>query len=456
MSTKQGNILVIDDDEGILLSAKVVLKKHFARIITSNNPNDLIPILKKYDFEVVLLDMNFKIGATDGKEGLSILKKVQEINADAQIIMITAYGEIDLAVEAMKLGAVDFVVKPWDNKKLVATVKSAYQLSISKRKIKDLESKQTVLNETIDRPFRDIIGKSVAMKEVFEIIDKVAKTDANVLILGENGTGKELVARALHRRSNRANDVFMSVDLGAIPNTLFESELFGHKKGAFTDAQSDKKGRFQLANGGTLFLDEIGNLPLSLQMKLLSALQNRKVTPLGGEFSEEINIRLISATNMPLRQMVNERKFREDLLYRINTVEITIPPLRERVSDIEHLAKHFLREFSLYYNKPDMQFSELALKRMNAHSWPGNVRELRHIVERAVILCEHKLIEHAHIYISQDDHHKTSSNLKMEELEKQAIAGAIKKHNGNVSKAAKELGLGRTTLYRKMSKYDIQ
>ena len=388
MNSKSGNILIIDDDEDILYSARLLLKQFYSIVRIEKDPEDIPVILKAEHYDIILLDMNFTGDSTSGKEGFNWLKKILEIDSTAVVILITAFGNVEMAVKAIKEGATDFVLKPWQNEKLLATVSSAMMLSRSKQEINNLLSKQKQLIEDIDHQFQDIIGSSGSMLPVFSTIQKVAQTDANVLILGENGTGKELVARAIHRQSKRADEIFLSVDMGAISETLFESELFGYKKGAFTDAKEDRAGRFEIASGGTLFLDEIGNLPINSQVKLLAVLQNRKVTRVGSTNPRDIDIRLICATNIPLDQLISEKKFRQDLLYRINTVEIQIPPLRERVEDIPLLTHHYCHVYSKKYNKPLKIISDQALNKLEKYSWPGNVRELQHAIERVVILGE--------------------------------------------------------------------
>ncbi len=451
----EGKILVVDDDEGILLSARVVLRKHFHRIEILTSPERIPETLKRDPFDVILLDMNFTVGATSGKEGLTWLRKIRELVPDAHVIMITAYGDIELAVKAMKEGAMDFVVKPWDNNRLLATVMAAYKLSISRKEIARLKSHQKVLTEDIDHPYTEIIGSSQAMQEVLVAVDKVSSTDANVLLLGENGTGKELIARLIHRKSLRSESIFIGIDLGAIHETLFESELFGHIKGAFTDAKEDRAGRFELASGGTLFLDEIGNLSLPLQSKLLAAIQNREVTRVGSNRVIKTDVRIISATNMPLYEMVDRGEFRQDLLYRINTVEIRIPPLRERLKDVPEMVHHFMKMYSKKYNKPLPAVSKTSMKKLSSYHWPGNVRELQHLVERAMIMTDERVINLDDFIADVNKRQPAREILNLEEIEKKTISNALKKHGGNVSKAAKELGLGRTTIYRKMEKYGI-
>jgi len=373
------------------------------------------------------------------------------------VIMITAFGDVEMAVRALKEGATDFILKPWQNEKLIATISTAIKLKKSYNEVDKLKKAKALLEEQISQPFRDIIGKSKVMDEVFQLIDKVAKTDANIIILGENGTGKELVARAIHQRSLRHENSFVSVDMGAITETLFESELFGHKKGSFTDAHEDRPGRFELAQNGTLFLDEIGNLSLGLQSKLLSALQSRKITRVGSNQAKEVDIRLICATNMPITQMVTDGRFRQDLLYRVNTVEIHIPPLCERVDDIPLLATHFLNYYSRKYHKLIETISDSALVKLKKYAWPGNVRELQHAIERAVIMADSASLQETDFLFNrrQHDERAHADTLKLDEVEKAAVVKAIQLHSGNISKAAQELGLTRASLYRRMEKYGI-
>ena len=452
---KQNTIVIIDDDKDILLSAKIVLKKHYKDIICDSNPENIPHLLQKHKVDMVLLDMNFKASISTGNEGLYWLKEIKKQSASTQIIVMTAYGDIDLAVKAIREGASDFIVKPWNNERLLLTVKNTLENAAVEKKAKRLEERQQLLSNDLDKKFADIIGESVAMKSVFRSIDKVASTDANILILGENGTGKELVARAIHKHSERSKEIFVNVDLGAISTTLFESELFGHKKGAFTDAREDRIGRFEAANGGSLFLDEIGNLSLPLQAKLLTAIQSREISPVGSSQSLNIDVRLICATNMPLYNMVEDSLFRQDLLYRINTVEIVLPPLREREGDISKLANYYLERYANKYQK-DLSIQKAALDKLERYSWPGNIRELQHVMERAVIMTDNRSLT-ADDFLLKNNHQKQqrSKSLNLEEVEKTAIKNALIKHDGNMSKVAKELGLGRTTLYRKMTKYDL-
>lgn len=447
---------MIDDDEDVLLAAKMLLKKSSHQVIIEKNPNKIPFLLNNDSYDVILLDMNFSKDTTSGKEGFEWLKQIKERDPDAVVIMITAFGDVEMAVRALKEGATDFILKPWQNEKLVATISTAIKLKKSYNEVDKLRKAKQMLEEQISQPFRDIIGQSVALKEVFGLIDKVAKTDANVLILGENGTGKELVARAIHQKSMRKDNSFVAVDMGAITETLFESELFGHKKGSFTDAREDRPGRFELANGGTLFLDEIGNLSMNLQSKLLSALQSRQITRVGSNHSVEVDIRLICATNMPLHQMVNEGKFRQDLLYRINTVEITIPPLSDRVDDIPMLATHFLNHYSKKYRKDVLSISPEAMNKLKKYAWPGNVRELQHAIERGVIMADSATLQESDFLFSRKGTDEIANDtLNLDEVEKAAVVKAIQLHNGNISKAAEELGLTRASLYRRMEKYGL-
>lgn len=455
---QKGKILIIDDEEDIQLSLQLFLSQHFTQVQTEGNPFHIPRILRNSDYDLILLDMNFKKGDTSGKDGMMWLNKILELKPTANVIMITAYADVKTAVEAVKTGAVDFVEKPWRNEKLLTTILSAFKLSQSKQQVKELEQKQQVLSSDMDQQFGEIIGNSPAMKQVFKLIEKVAKTDANVLILGENGTGKELIARAIHRQSPRNKEVFINVDLGAIPETLFESELFGHKKGAFTDAKEDRAGRFEIASKGTLFLDEIGNLSLPLQAKLLTALQSRQIRRIGAHENIAIDIRLICATNMPLYDMVSESSFRQDLLYRINTVEITLPPLRERKPDIPLLLQYYLKVYTKKYQKPNMKLGMETTKKLQEYHWPGNIRELRHAVERSVILSDNDQLELSDFILQGQEEKKGNqgfASFNLADIESWAIRKVLTKHHGNISKAADELGLTRAALYRRMAKYGL-
>jgi DNA-binding NtrC family response regulator len=451
-----GSILVIDDDPGVLLAAEIVLKKEFGPIQSANDPGQLEALLAGNDFDVVLLDMNYVTGVTSGQEGLDWLRYIRDAAPATNVILMTAYGGLNLAIEAIKAGATDFVVKPWDNAKLIATVHAAVRHSRANREVTRLKTRQRLVNQYLGQDFGQIVGRSEVLAEVLATIDKVAATDASVLILGENGTGKELVARALHSQSLRADQPFVSVDLGAIVDTLFEAELFGHTKGAFTDARSDRPGRFEVASGGTLFLDEIGNINVQMQAKLLGVLQSRTLTRIGADKPVAVDVRLLCATNMPLQAMVAGYRFRQDLLYRINTVEIHIPPLRERLSDIPLLAEHFTTLFGRKYNKPGLGIGSDTVKKLQGYAWPGNIRELQHAVERAVIMTEHDALQ-PEDFLLQPRHAapREAVNLNLVELEKDTIQKALLKHQHNLSRAASELGLSRATLYRKMGKYGL-
>lgn len=457
MSKQKGNILIIDDNEELLIAFRFFLSKHFAKIDTIKNPNQIPEKLRTEVYDIILLDMNFSAGVNTGNEGIYWMKQILEKDANASIVLITAYGDVELAIKAMKEGAADFIQKSWDEKKILSTILSAYNLKLSKLKIEKLEQKQKHLSAKIDSKFNTIIGKSTAMHDVFNIIDKVAKTDANILILGKNGTGKEVIAREIHRKSNRANEVFVNVDIGALQENLFESELFGHTKGAFTDAKEDRAGRFEIASGGTLFLDEIGNLPLTLQAKLLTAIQNKEVFRIGSNKAIPVDIRLVCATNKDIDEMVDNNTFREDLLYRINTIKIDLPELRERDNDIILLANFFLNKYVKKYNKPNLKFNNNTLVKLKEYNWPGNVREIQHTIEKAVILCDSNIIYSNHCWPEGEKESKIaqSKTLNLDENEKILIEKAIQKYKGNISNAAKELGINRSTLYKKIEKYDI-
>jgi two-component system, NtrC family, response regulator HydG len=449
-------ILIVDDDPDIVTAARVVLRQRFETVVTENNPGRLKPVLQQRSFDVILLDMNFKAGSTTGNEGLYWLKEILNLHPHQQVIMITAYGDIKIAVDAMKHGATDFVVKPWENEKLEATVMAAYQHSLTRKEVHVLKKKQENFTRLHNSPDAELIGSSAPMKALFATIEKVAKTDANILLLGENGTGKEMMARYIHASSHRAEQPFIKVDLGALSQGLFESELFGHRKGAFTDAREDRIGRFELANSGTIFLDEISNLYLPLQSKLLSVLQNREIVPLGSNTPVSIDIRLLCATNINIHEAVGSGIFREDLLYRINTVELVVPPLRSRPEDIPLLAKHFIEVYTRKYRKEKKLISDDAIRYLQQYSWPGNVRELQHAVERAVIMSDERTVEkHDFLFASKKAQLEKKDDLNLDEMERRAILFAIQKFKGNMSKVAKELGVGRTTLYRKMTKYGI-
>ncbi len=454
-----GRILVIDDDEDVLLAARLFLKHHASLVQTERDPNQLPTLLAQGTFDIILLDMNFTRDVSSGREGFFWLDRISHIDPSIIVILITAYGDVEMAVNAMKAGATDFVVKPWQNEKLLGTLSAAMMIRNSRREAEHLRLQQQQLTTDIDKGFQGFVGRSGVMQEVFMTIRKVAGTEANVLILGENGTGKELVARELHRQSARADGVFISVDMGALSESLFESELFGHVKGAFTDAREDRAGRFEIASGGTLFLDEIGTLPLALQAKLLTVLQNREIVRVGSNRTLPVDIRLICATNSPVRELVSKRSFREDLLYRINTVEIHLPSLRERKEDISLLVGHFLSLYAQKYQRGGLRISPQTLRKLEQYSWPGNVRELQHAVERAVIMSDGDSLKPTDFFLSSASLRTGDGvmleGLKLDEVEKTVIRKAIAKHDGNISKAAKELGLTRTALYRRLDKYGI-
>jgi DNA-binding NtrC family response regulator len=453
-----GKILIVDDDEDVLRAAKLLLKQHVSLVHTEKEPKRIPSLLDQEDYDAVLLDMNFTREVSSGREGFHWLDRILEIDPMSVVILVTAYGDVEMAVQAIKAGAFDFVQKPWQNEKLLATVSAGMKLRWSQAKVESLISREKQLYADLDQKFHDFIGDSAAMKQIFTSIGKVAGTDANVLILGENGTGKELVAREIHRQSSRSDEAFVSVDMGAIPETLFESELFGHLKGAFTDAKENRAGRFEMASLGTLFLDEIGNLHLPLQAKLLAALQNRTITRVGSNTAIPIDIRLICATNMPIHGMVQENRFRQDLLYRINTVEIELPPLRERTEDIPLLVSHFLDIYRRKYKKATKRIRAATLRRLEKYNWPGNVRELRHAVERAVIMSDSDTLAPDDFFlpvskVTRDGVMLDTCNLG--EVEERVIRAVLIKHQGNISHAADELGLTRTSLYRRMQKHGL-
>ncbi|RKN82887.1 sigma-54-dependent transcriptional regulator [Ulvibacterium marinum] len=447
------NILVIDDNKSVLSALEILLQFEYKNVATISNPNQISSFPGFQNLDIVLLDMNFSAGVNTGNEGLFWLKEIKKKAPHISVIMMTAYGAVDLAVKAIKEGASDFILKPWNNERLLTTVKSAYALRKSQKQVKELKQKQDNLKQVINQKKQYIIGNSKALHSVLNLTRKVSKTDVNVLITGENGTGKELIARELHRTSHRSQEVFISVDMGSISESLFESELFGHLKGAFTDAKEDRAGKFEAANGGTLFLDEIGNLSLQTQAKLLSAIQHKTIVRVGSNKSIPVDIRLICATNSDLEKMVSDGLFREDLLYRINTIQINVPPLREREGDILILADFYLNRFMSKYGKQGLRINQAAQEKLTAYSWPGNVRELQHTLERAVILSESAVLKPedflltASVAISME----TGPNT-LEEMELLMINNALKQNNGNYSAAAEQLGISRQTLYNKLKK----
>ncbi len=460
--SKIGTILVVDDDDDILTAARLLLRRRFAEVITCRRPDRIPDLMQRHTFDTVLLDMNFGPGESSGRQGLEWLERILGIDPEAVVIMITAHGSLATAVEAMKRGATDFVTKPWQNEKVVATVSAGVELRRSRSETATLRRANAALRQASGAVPQDIISESAAMQAVFSIVERAAPTDASVLVLGENGTGKELIARRLHAMSSRAGQVFLAVDMGAISESLFESELFGHRKGAFTGANDDRLGRFQAADGGTLFLDEIGNLPLHLQAKLLSVLEQRKVTPVGADRPQSFDVRVISATNTPIEHLRDADLFRPDLLFRLNTVEITIPPLRERRDDILPIARHYAGVYARKYGKAARVFSRPAEEALLAYDWPGNVRALRHAVERAVILTSGDRIEPADLQLDYPGADLAPpapaaipTILNLDEMEKATIGRALRKHGFNISRAAAELGLTRASLYRRMEKHGI-
>jgi len=452
---KQSSILIVDDNVQILNSLKLLLNDEFSKIDTIRNPNQIPEMLWRESYDIILLDMNFAIGSTSGNEGLFWLDEIRKSDPFAVIILITAYGDIELAVKAIKLGAIDFITKPWDPDKLILTLKNAYELRKSKKQVKDLENKQKQLTQDMDREFKMFVGSSKVMNGLMSTIHKVAQTDTNVLILGENGTGKELIAREIHKQSERRDNIFVGLDVATLSESLFESEMFGHVKGAFTDAREDRAGRFEIAHQGTLFLDEIGNLPLSLQPKLLQVIQNREVIRVGSSKPIPVDIRLISATNKPVIQMVKEGTFREDLYYRLNTITIEIPPLRERHEDIPGLAEFFLKEYSRKYNKQHLKLTDKAFDKLTMYPWPGNIRELKHTIEKAVILSDQFRIGPENLYLSMNLLEQPGDSYKLSDVERRTIIEVLDRCSGNYSEAARMLDISRTTLYVKLKKYGI-
>jgi len=454
---KNNRILLVDDDKDVLFTARTLLKNEFAEIIILDSPDKLPELLKNEDFDIVLLDMNFAPGKVSGEEGLKWLRKILSLKPDLYVVMSTAYGDIDLAVESMKAGAIDFIVKPWQKERLLATLKNVSDLMNARREVDILQSKQKMLRGDIERNFPEIVSVSKVMQDIFVTIKKVAATDASILILGENGTGKELVAREIHRLSHRSERDFISIDMGAITSTLFESELFGHERGSFTDAKEKRIGRFEIASGGTVFLDEIGNLTRDLQSKLLSVIQKKQITRVGSNKEIPVDFRLICATNSPIFDLVSRNEFREDLLYRINTVTISLPPLRERKEDIHLLAEHFLKIYQKKYNRQQGHISKETLACLKQYSWPGNIRELQHSIERAVILSDGSILSPSdlNLLVTGNENNPSSSVSLIKDIEREAIIKAIRSSGGNLTKVAGELGLGRSTLYRKLKKYGL-
>lgn len=453
---KKSRILVVDDNKSILSAVEILLQDEFDEIFTVANPNQLPSLLESTEFDLILLDMNFSAGVNTGNEGLYWLSRIKETKPEMEVVLFTAYGDVELAVRALKQGAADFVLKPWNNEKLIVTLRNVLKLQQSKKEIKILKQKENALRSEINKEKHSIIAESPQMSDILKLIGKVAVTDANVLITGDNGTGKELIAREICRLSNRSEEIFVTVDMGAVSESLFESELFGHRKGAFTDAREDRTGRIENANNGTLFLDEIGNLPLHLQPKLLSVLENRVITPIGSNKEVPVDVRLICATNQNLDQMVASGTFREDLLYRINTIHIEIPPLHERKEDITAIAGYFLKIYANKYRKPDIEISLAGMAKLNGYQWPGNVRELQHTIERAVILCDRKeLAPDDFLFKTTIPDMNDILNGTIEDMEIKMIARLLQKDSQNLSDVAEQLGITRQTLYNKMKKYNL-
>jgi DNA-binding NtrC family response regulator len=452
---KNKKLLIVDDNQGILNALKLLLRSGFESVKTISNPNQLYSELDKNDTDVILLDMNFKAGVNTGNEGIFWLREIKGRSPLVEVVMITAYGDVELAVKSLKEGAADFVLKPWDNDKLKATLEAACRLRNSNLEISDLKSREKVLKQDSNRNTPLIIGKSPAMREILKLVSKVADTDANVLISGENGTGKELIAREIHRLSGRCNELFVLVDLSSLAESLFESELFGHKKGSFTNAFEDKTGRFTMADKGSLFLDEIGNIPMNLQAKILTVLQTRIVTPVGSTKEISVDFRLISATNKNLQEMVAHNQFRQDLLYRMNTIQIHLPPLRERIEDIEDLALHYLKIYGKKYNKNYLDIQKDALEKLKKNQWFGNIRELQHTIEKAVILAESNKIKSSDFIFLENDVTVVNQTETLEEMERKMIISTLKKNNFNQVITAEQLGITRQTLYNKIKRYGI-
>lgn len=454
----KGNILIVDDNKSVLTALEFLLSPEFDKVVCISNPNQINSELGKTTYHLVLLDMNFKTGANTGNEGIYWLRQIKAQKPEISVVMITAYGDVELAVNALKTGATDFVLKPWDNTKLLATVKAAIQLSQSRGEVITLKQREKDLKSSFQNNRKHIIGSSPQLMKVLNLIRKVAGTDTNVLITGENGTGKELIAREIHHLSSRSDEILVNVDMGAISESLFESELFGHIKGAFTDAKENRAGKFEIAHRGTLFLDEIGNLPLHLQSKLLAVLQNREVTRLGSNQPVPVDIRLVCATNRNLPALVKEGLFREDLLYRINTIHIELPPLRDRGEDVLVLAEFFLKKDASKYNKSQLKINNQAQEKLLKYNWPGNIRELEHAIEKAVILSDSNILKPDDFFLRPVTGSNTGNldtTLSLEEMEKQLISTALDNHPGNITAAAAQLGITRQTLYNKMKKFNL-
>jgi DNA-binding NtrC family response regulator len=453
----KGTLLIVDDNKSVISALEMMLQYEVEKTVSITDPNRIYEILRQNEIDIVLLDMNFQAGINSGNEGLFWMKEILKHDINISVVMITAYGDVELAVKAIHEGAVDFILKPWENSKLLATLNAAWKLRTSRQEALSLKKDNQYLKKEINRGGEKIVlGASPTMINVMNIVRKVAGTDANVLITGENGTGKELVAREIHSLSKRSNELIVAVDMGSITETLFESEIFGHVKGAFTDAKEDRKGKFEMAQKGTLFLDEIGNLSLQSQSKLLSALQNRYIIRVGSNKPIPIDIRLVCATNCNLHSMVREGLFREDLLYRLNTIQIEVPPLRDRVDDIPVLANHFLRIYCEKYNKSNMRISNQAKEKLSNYHWPGNIRELQHSIEKAVILSDTPVLNPSDfVFNASMKGLINNDNTTLDEMEKRMISEALLKYDNNMSAVAGQLGITRQTLYNKLKKYDL-
>lgn len=452
---KEGKLLIVDDNKSVLSALLLFLKFNFLEVNVISSTNSLIHEIETRDIDVVLLDMNFKAGESSGNEGIYWLREIKKRRPDIEVVMFTAYGDIEMAVKATHEGAADFILKPWENEKLLATLRSALKLRKSNRTVDDLRKREVDMKSELNRDERMIIGASPAMLKIQDLVKKVARTDANIIITGENGTGKEMIAKEIHMLSDRSKELLVAVDLGSMSETLFESEMFGHAKGSFTNAFETRIGKIMLANKGTLLLDEIGNLPLNLQSKLLNVLQNRVVVPVGSNREQPVDIRLISTTNKNLLQMIQEQTFRQDLLYRVNTIQIELPPLRERIEDIEILANFFISKYGLKYKKECLKLEPLAIDRLKSYSWPGNIRELQHTIEKAVILCDGNTISTGDLYLNLANQVQSDESITLDEIEKRYILKEYKKNSQNLTLVAQNLGISRTTLYKKMKKYGI-
>jgi two-component system, NtrC family, response regulator HydG len=456
MKKYPGNLLIVDDDDHVVLTSRMILKQYFENIETLSSPKTLETKLKQQDIDVILLDMNFNAGVTSGNEGIFWMNRIRLLSPQTQVVLQTAYGDIELAVKSIKEGAVDFLPKPWDKEKLVTTMVNAYHQAQARKENRNLKSRQQALQDHLNKNENPFIASAASMQPVLSAIESVAETDASVLVLGEHGTGKELVARAIHQRSNRAHEPFIVVDVGALPPTLFESEMFGHEKGAFTDAKESRIGKFELAHKGTLFLDEIGNIPPELQIKLLSAIQTKTVCKVGSNTPVEFDVRIVCATNAPIYELVKNGTFRQDLFYRIKTIEIKLPPLRDRLEDLPDLFRYYFDHFTKRYNK-SLEISPALVTDLRKYKWPGNIRELQHAIERAVILCrepELKVSDFQLIDLEESPSNE-SETLNISEVEREVIRKALVKSGNNLTRAAEELGIGRTTLYRKIEEYGL-